>query len=58
MASRAALLGFLPLCAATLFDNTKPRFDNTGAIMDSHDFSLRKIPGDAAYYMTSIAYGE
>lgn len=56
---RTSLLA-LALCAtaaATFFDNTKPRLDNTGAIMDAHDFSLRKIPGDPHYYMTAIAYG-
>ena len=49
------------LCAvvarATFFDNMSPRRDNTGAIMDSHDFSLRRIPNDPNYYMTSISYG-
>jgi hypothetical protein len=39
-------------------NNMAPRLDNTGAIMDSHDFSLHKYPGDPShYYMTSIAYG-
>jgi hypothetical protein len=46
------------LAASTFFDNLAPRLDNTGAIMDSHDFSLRTYPGDPSfYYMTSIAYG-
>ena len=28
------------------FDNTKPRLDNTGAIMDSHDSSVHKYPNN------------
>lgn len=54
-----ALLAFA-LCdvaRATFFDNLSPRRDSTGSIMDSHDFSLRRIPADPYYYMTSIAYG-
>ncbi len=46
------------LASSTFFDNMSPRLDESGAIMDSHDFSLRRIPSDPDYYyMTSIAYG-
>ena len=49
----------LCLCArATFIDNLAPRRDSAGAVMDSHDFSLRKYPGTAGYTMVSIAYGE
>lgn len=40
----------------TTINNLVPRLDNKGAIMDSHDFSLRLYP-DGYYYMTSVAYG-
>ena len=52
-----SLLASASLSHATFFDNTKPRLDSAGSIMDSHDFSLRKVPGEPYYYMTSIAYG-
>lgn len=58
IAKLAALAALIPtLCGATFFNNNVPRLDNTGQIMDSHDFSLRKVPNDPFYYMTSIAYG-
>ena len=44
--------------SATFIDNLKPRLDSSGAIMDSHDFSIHKAPGSSMYTMFSIAYGE
>ena len=43
---------------ATFIDNLVPRRDTTGAIMDSHDFSIHKFPGTTGYTMVSISYGE
>jgi hypothetical protein len=43
---------------ATFIDNLVPRRDMTGAIMDSHDFSIHKYPGTTGYTMVSIGYGE
>jgi hypothetical protein len=51
------LLPLLTLAGCTFIDNTSPRLDNSGSIMDSHDFTLRKYPGFPGYYMVSIAYG-
>lgn len=44
--------------ASTFIDNTVPRLDISGAIMDSHDFSLHKYPNLPGYYLVSIAYGD
>ncbi len=43
---------------ATLIDNTRPRLDALGQIMDAHDFSLRKFPrAGGGYWMYAVAYG-
>jgi len=47
----AAALG-----ALTTIRNDQPRLDDTGAIMDSHDMTLRLLP-DGRYVMHSIEYG-
>eukprot|EP00158_Paraphelidium_tribonemae_P010360 Partr_v1_DN47593_c0_g1_i1_m59135 len=42
------------------WNNTVPRLDSTGQIMDSHDNSLRKYPAvdpDGYYWLHGIAYG-
>ena len=60
MLSNRNLMAALLLAAAratTTIDNLSPRRDITGAVMDAHDFSLHRVPGDAHYYMTAIAYG-
>ena len=55
----------LALCAAaascaraalTTIDNTVPRLDDTGAIIDGHDLTLRVLP-DGRYVMHTIEYG-
>ena len=51
------LAAILPLCSSTFIDNLAPRLDNKGAIMDSHDFAIHKVPGTPGYIMVSIAYG-
>ena len=51
------LLAALPPARATFIDNLVPRRDSTGAIMDSHDFSIHKYPGTSGYTMVSIGYG-
>jgi hypothetical protein len=57
-----ALISAPPVTSFTLYiDNTVPRLDDTGAIMDSHDSSIRpffdKSTNSTVYYMFSIAYG-
>lgn len=47
-----------PLGRATFVDNLSPRLDSTGAILDAHDFTLRKYPGTAGYVLAAISYGE
>ena len=42
--------------AVTTIRNDQPRLDDTGAIMDSHDMTLRVLP-DGTYVMHSIEYG-
>lgn len=42
------------------WNNTVPRLDSTGQIMDAHDNSLRKYPAvdpDGYYWLHSISYG-
>ena len=52
----AALLACL--ARATFIDNMSPRRDNTGQIMDGHDFSIHKYPNTQGYTMVAISYGE
>lgn len=45
------------LASATYIDNTRPRQDVDGVILDSHDFSLFKYPEHEGYWLFSVAYG-
>lgn len=55
------LLGGATLLAvsATFIDNSKPRLDRTGAILDGHDCTLQKftIDGVTRYWLHTIQYG-
>lgn len=42
--------------ARVTLSNAAPRLDNTGAIMDAHDCSLRVLP-NGSYVMHAIEYG-
>lgn len=44
---------------ATFIDNTKPRLDSTGAILDGHDCTLQKLTVDGVtrYWLTTVQYG-
>jgi hypothetical protein len=58
MAPFAALSTLLALAAARqiTINNTAPRLDVDGQIVDGHDLSLRVLP-DGTYLMTTIEYG-
>ena len=45
------------VAAATFINNLEPRLDTTGEILDAHDFSLHKYPGQSGYFLHAIAYG-
>lgn len=52
-----ALVLFASANAVTVtVDNASPRLDNTGAIMDAHDCSIRVLP-NGTYVMHTIEYG-
>jgi beta-xylosidase len=40
-----------------LFDNTRPRFDNAGNIVNAHDGSIQKFKKDGPYYIHAAEYG-
>ena len=58
LALRTALVLGATACAAALttINNTAPRLDDTGAIIDGHDLTLRVLP-DGRYVMHTIEYG-
>ena len=53
-AALAALAAAAP--SRTVINNTAPRLDNTGAIMDAHDLQIRALPG-GGYVMFTVEYG-
>ena len=52
----ASLLAGVAAATLVTFDNTKPRLDTSGAILDAHDNSLRRYP-DGYFYLFAAAYG-
>jgi len=53
-----ALLSYIPTAfsVSVTINNTAPRLDNTGTIMDAHDCSIRILP-NGTYIMHTIEYG-
>jgi hypothetical protein len=51
-----SLLAAVSRAARVTIDNTKPRLDVTGVIMDAHDCSIRRLP-NGSYVMHAIEYG-
>ena len=51
-----SLLAAVSRGARVTIDNTKPRLDVTGAIMDAHDCSIRRLP-NGSFVMHAIEYG-
>ena len=60
LAAALCALALAPLGAAAprlvTIDNTAPRLDSAGAILDGHDLSVRRLP-DGQYVMYTNSYG-
>lgn len=57
---RAATLAALAAAAAAVpvvINNTLPRLDSNGVIMDAHDGSIQRFEPGGPYYLHAVSYG-